>query len=560
MAIELPAAASRPRTPFADLAITPAEPGAGGATIQCNRFDKAKSESGAEERLKQRMLLRRQQLLRSQPDRSGGSATQAHLDTRFVDSRMQVRGPISGGVERRFMTPTEPVPEDNAGEPVLRRNISPEQAGKYRRIMHEVITNEKKYSGTHVPLYHAQDPRMRIAQDVYKRIYARHHAKKLPADFHFLRFPGPDDKEYKDSLPQFLHKDMDAHGMIDDNINPTKGSIVSANLSAFGGIGHSGEETFHYFQTGKGQTPPPVTSMMEGFLPKFGLDPSGAAKFYEQAEKLNDTPEGNLMQVMVPRGKVDKVAYAAHPHGMPHDDAILDKLHEMGSIRYPKADGVPTREKMNDEVTRKLADIRDVWSRRDQIPSLASLPMTGATPGRGILMDKEKSKRIPKEARKPQHTPEQALAMEKRAKDREDALLLQQADQLHGYTTKRFKTKAYKLSSVMDSYVHDPHSLQHPEAAMQADRVDSNPEHFSGQGVRSHHDNMRIQNRSNFLQARMHMAEQGMLNPESGIQVIRHTTMTPEQDSQYQALVDRYVEELFKSAQPPKPKKMMAKL
>ena len=549
-AIALPAAASRPRTPFADLAITPANPGAGGATIQCNRLDKAESESGAEEKLKRRMLLRRQQLLRSQPDRSGGSATQAHLDTRFVDSRMQVRGPISGGVERRFMTPTEPVPEDNAGEPVLRRNISPEQAGKYREITHEVIANEKKYSGSHVPLYHAQDPRMRIAQDVYKRVYARHHAKELPADFHFLRFPGPDDKEYKDSLPQFLHKDMDAHGMIDDNINPTKGSIVSANLSAFGGIGHPGEETFHYFQTGKGQTPPPVTSMMEGFLPKFGLDPSGAAKFYEQAEKLNDTPEGNLMQIMVPRGKVDQVAYAAHPHGMPHDDRILDKLHEMGSIRYPKADGVPTREKMNDEVTRKLAGIRDVWSRRDRIPDLASLPVTGGTPGPSIL----------KGANKVQRTSEQALAMEKRAKDREDALLLRQADRLHAYTTKRFKTKAYKLSSVMDRYVRDPHSLQHPEAAMQADRVASNPEHFSGQGVRSHHDNMRIQNRSNFLQARVHMSEQGMLNPESGVRVIRHTTMTPEQGSQYQALVDRYVEELFKSAQPPKPKKMMSKL
>ena len=130
-----------------------------------------------------------------------------------------------------------------------------------------------------------------------------------------------------------MHKDMDAHGMIDDNINPTKGSIVSANLSAFGGIGHPGEETFHYFQTGKGQTPPPVTSMMEGFLPKFGLDPSGAAKFYEQAEKLNDTPEGNLMQIMVPRGKVDQVAYAAHPHGMPHDDRILEM--------YFRADGKP---------------------------------------------------------------------------------------------------------------------------------------------------------------------------------------------------------------------------
>lgn len=80
--------------------------------------------------------------------------------------------------------------------------------------------------------------------------------------------------------------------------------------------------------------------------------------------------------------------------------------------------------------------------------------------------------------------------------------------------------------------------------------METDPEHFGGQGVRSHHEVQRIQNRSNFLQARLHMSDQGMLDPQSGIKVIRHTTMEPEKSQQYDALLDEYVENLYKKPDP----------
>lgn len=552
----LPAVARVPGYSFSSLDIQPggtAPQGAGAigsGAIQCNGLESANIESKAEKNLKERMRMRRQRLLRPQPDRSEGSSTLAHLGTRYVDPSMQVRGPIAKGVEKRFLTPTSQPPTQDKP---LRREISTEQAAKYEEIQSAVVANEKAHAETHVPFYHAQDPRMRIAQDVYKRVYARHNRWKVPKDFHFLRFPGPNDKEFQDSLPEFLDKDMTAHGMIDDNINPTKSSIVSANLSAFGGIGHPGEETFHYFQTGRGQTPPPVSKMMEGFLPKFGLDPSGAETFYQQAEKLNDTPEGSLLQIMVPKHQVDEVAYAAHPHGLPHDDDLLDNMHSMGSIKYSKEQGTLTREKMNDEITRKLVDIRDVTSRRDKIPPVSALPVTGGTPLRSALKGgREAAANAP---------PSPATAeMTKRVKDRQDALLLEQAQALHHDTRSGFRgTSTYKLSSVMPDYVHAPHKLQHPEVRMQQHRMETNPDHFGGQGARSQQEVMRIQNRSNFLQARLHMSDQGMLNPYSGIKVIRHTTVDPKKNEQYEALVDQYVDSLYKNVSAPQGRKLMAK-
>jgi hypothetical protein len=486
-----------------------------------------------ERRLKERAEKYGEPLLHSKPNPANTSATKAHLKTSFVDDRMQVRGPLKEGVEDRFFTPTNNPPPQPGAPPT--RQISEAQAETYKQTMHDVVDTEKDHADTHYAMYHAQDPRMRIAQDVYKHVYALHHGTDVPEDFHFMRFPGPEDHNYDEGLNEFFHHDMEQHGMIDDNIQPTKSKIISTNLSAFGGLGHSGEETFHYFQTGKGQTPPPVANMIQGFLGKFGYDTSGVEDFYREAEPLNDTPEGSLLQMMIPKGDIDKVAYAAHPHGIPHDDQLLDDLHGIGTIKYAKdASGSLTREKMNDEVTRKLTDIRDVWQRKDELPSPESLPVTTGASPRGILKGGSGGGA---------DRSEEDIAA---AKQRQDALLLSQAKKLHERTRERFDQGAYHLSGMMDDYIHDPSNLQHPEAQQQKQRMDDNPEHFGGQGMRSHHEVLRMRNRSNFLQARLHMSKQHMLNPESGIQIKRHTTLPPDREEAYRQRIHDFVTGLRK--------------
>lgn len=461
---------------------------------------------------------------------SGGSASLSHLKTPYVDPNMNQRRSLSHGARKRFYTATPPIADDANAPP--RRQISPEQVEQYKGIRNDVIKTEQEKADTHYAFYHAQDPRMRIAQDVYKRVYQKHHPERpLPEDFHFLRFPGPKDDEYAQhpNIESFFTKDMAEHGMIDDNINPTKSHIISANAALHGGLGHAGEETFHYFQIGQGQTELPVAAFMAGYLEKFGLDPSGAEELYERASKLNDTKEGSLFQIMVPKEQVDDVAYMAHPHGLPHDDELLEDLHTLGPIRYParssqpdsaanRERGLPPREKMNDEVTRRLDQMREAWQ-SDSGGAAGAQSSTGKAPG-------------PK------------------ASDPHRKRLMQQTRELNERTLERFSRGEYQPSRHLEDYTKDPAKLAHPEGEAQKLRMQTNPEHFGGQGVRSKHEVMRVQNRANFMQARMLLSQSHMLNPHSGIEIKRHTTMESDKEKEYNRMLDEYVESLMKTKKP----------
>ncbi|MFH8557828.1 DUF4157 domain-containing protein [Streptomyces celluloflavus] len=497
------------------------------------------------------------------------SASAAHLDLPYFDTALQQRGPHRQGVRNRFLTPTPELTEEQEQDGRPRRQITPEQAAGYERIQDQVIENEERDGDKHYPFFHAQDPRMRISQDVYKRVYAQHHGRDVPEDFHFLRYPGPEEKEFQqyENVSQFFDEDMAANGLIDDNINPTKSHIISANLSLHGGLNHSGEETFHYFQIGKGQTEIPVASFIEGFLTKFGLDSSGVAELYKKAEALNDTKEGSLFQIMVPKDIADDVAYLAHPHGLPHDDELLDDLHSLGPIRYDKpAPGTaqiidggvdelyesddprkPTpeavkrlqkgdkppahygREKMNDEITRNLIEVRELWNRDINEPS--PLPEGTIPSGPGVTKDQLKAVR-------PQLDEHAEAGRQWRVKN--------QAKELHKRTLDRFHDGEYRPSRHLEDYTANPEKLRHPEFERQQQLIEKNPEHFQGQGKNSSHEMMRVANRQNFMQARVLLSESHMLNPQSGIKIIRHTTLDDDMRVKYEALLDEYVAELFR--------------
>ena len=458
-------------------------------------------------------------------DVSEGSATLAHLKTPYVGKSMRVKDEIENGVRARFLTPTDDADAGLAGP--KKRQISAEQVAAYRDISARAIDVEKQVRNTDFVFYHAQDPRMRVAQDVYKRAYSAFHGVGVPENFHFLRFPTPGNDEFSRhrNVRSYFLEDMNAHGMIDDNINPTKTHLTSVNPALHGGLGHAGEETFHYFQIGQGQTELPVANIMKGFLEGFGVNGDGAAELYQRAAALNATKEGSLFQILVPKDMVDDVAYMAHPHGLPHDDQLFDDLHTMGEIRYPRRvavvpdplavvapplrrgvgteanSGLPPREKMNDEVTRNLLNMRTAWKPAD---APVGPPLT-----------------------------------------RQQEFFLNRTKDLSDRTVQRFVEGRYKPSEHLRDFIEHPSLLQHPEGHVQALRMRTNPDHFGGQGVRSEHELMRIQNRSTFMQARLHFSEATTLNPTSGVRMNRYTTMEGENLRQYNQLLDDYVAGLF---------------
>jgi len=526
--------------------------------------------------------------------RALGTTTGAHLLTPFVNEAMHQSGSLMTGVQQRFLTATQPRPPaiGPGGTVLPQREISDVQVGQYHAVQQRVVREEALRAGTHLAFYHAQDPRMRVVLDVYRRVYERL-VGRVPADFHFLRFPGPKDDQFKQfaNVREFFRAESKARGLVDDNVSETKLHIISTNIALHGSLGHGGEETFHYFQIGRGQTPPPVVMLMTNYLAAFGLDPTGPRdpqRLVDAVQQFNDTKEGSLFQILVPREIVDEVAYMAHPHGLPHDDELLDDLHTLGPIHYndavpdPSAQGAKKprrtrfdelvaereegevdadmaeegevdhdiwetrhrrrialaqlgvgqlgREKLNDEVTRNLRLVREVWALPLVEPSV--LPPDELVPmGRPVMA---------------WELAQVQQQLQARAEQRRKWHLQAMARRLSARTVERFEAGRYRPSQVLGQYVEHPESLQHPELEEQRRRVRRNPEHFGeSQGIRSHHETMRIRNRLNFIQARVLLSQNHMLNPASGIVIVRHTTLSDEQQRAYERLVDAYVDLLF---------------
>jgi hypothetical protein len=414
------------------------------------------------------------------------SATLGVLNLDYMNPDFKDMGPVRRGAERRFLQATPPA-APGAGP---RRRISADQAAAYKRLRDRIVANEMLHPDYYC-FYHAQDPRMRIAADLYKRAYATYHRIRVPDDFHFFRFPTPGDftfSRYFD-VSSFLVEKITKDGMIDDNDGDTKLHIISANLSLFGSINHAGEETFHYFQIGKGQTDLDPSWFVKSFFQKFGFDDS-VVSLLMQAGDLIDSSEGSLFQILVPKTSVDDVAYLAHPHGIPFDDELLDDIHAIGDIRYAwqefaefDENGDPllrrrlTREKMNDELTRKLKDpaIRHMSAR----------------------------------------------------------------------TIERVKRGEYRPSRVLEEYRRNPAAFVSGERAGLIAHHQRAPDHV-GQGKKSKHEVMRILNRPLFMQARVLLSTYHMLRPDGGIKIFRYTTVAPEQMTAYEDLVNLMCSQLIR--------------
>lgn len=446
------------------------------------------------------------------------SPTLSILATRFVTPTFDKVGPIEDGVKKRFLTETAPPPIN--GPNVPRRTITSEQVTTYDNLRNQIISAELTHGKDYYFCYHAQDPRMRIAQDLYRKVVEKYLNVTFPKDFYFFRFPGPNEttfSTYKTATELLVDKILET-GMVDDNDAGTKLHMISVNLSLFGSLGHAGEETFHYFQIGKGQTPLDPTAFVKGFFEKFGYDPLWVPLLIKLGEII-DTTEGSMFQIMIPQKMVDDVLYMAHPHGLPFDDELLDDLHYIGDIRYRWSDEEDEglkREKMNDELTRKLK----LFPHR---PAPKPKPLKSAL--------KKKQEVIIEDE-------ETIEEKNKRIEDETSTRYRKDLDELTRRTVTRALNGYYRPSLYLDDFGTTPEVLQDKQLETVKNLAEKAPDHI-GHGKKSPHELMRIQNRALFMQARLLLSTHNTLNPTSGIKIIRHTTASPKQMQQYEDILDR---------------------
>lgn len=200
----------------------------------------------------------------------------------------------------------------------------------YQKLIDTILEREKTYADYYV-FYHGTDNVWRVPQDLYTRLYA-HFNKISPErmkDFIFLRFNGLDDV----AINELLIAELKKAGLINDH--KMGNDLLAVNLALFGNVGIQPECTWQYFVKSRGHTNP-TRAIYEMILNKFGL----SHKYIDELMVLTDlyqTKEQTILQIFVPKNKIDEVGYLAWIRGIPSDQELMHKvLREVQEKKFEK--------------------------------------------------------------------------------------------------------------------------------------------------------------------------------------------------------------------------------
>lgn len=201
----------------------------------------------------------------------------------------------------------------------------------YQKLIDAILAREKEYANDYV-FYHGLDNVWRVPQDVYTRLYF--HFNPLSAHFEknfiFLRF---EDIHVPSPVQDFLVTQLKAGGLINDHLMGL--FLIAANLALFGNVGVPPECTWQYFVKSRGHAAP-NRATYERIMNKFGLT-------YQYIDELMSlinvyqTEEQTILQIFVPKDKVDKIGYLAWIRGIPaHQKTINMVLRSVNDKAFPK--------------------------------------------------------------------------------------------------------------------------------------------------------------------------------------------------------------------------------
>jgi hypothetical protein len=256
-------------------------------------------ESVSQRRVGRAALL---QAIASQNERDG-------LDTRSLQEVI-----VAPDVQPNRFTQTEA----HLSLPFVRELITKSyKVEPYLDVISRAITNETKHRNTHYAFYNTTSNMWRLAQDLDTRLYARFHPTKSSEQFKFLRF----NDEFINSTAQgFLVNELKEKGLVDDN-TATGAILLSVNFSLFGNVGFPGECSWQYFVSPQGHKAP-WRETYEKMMAKYEL----TDKYIDELMNLvniYETKEDTILQVFIPKDKVDEIGYLAWVKGIPaHGETI----------------------------------------------------------------------------------------------------------------------------------------------------------------------------------------------------------------------------------------------
>jgi len=212
----------------------------------------------------------------------------------------------------------------------------------YLDTVSTVIANEARHKDTHYAFYNTTSNMWRLAQDLYTRLYARFNPMKEGSRFTFLRF---NDEAVNSTAQGFLVNELKEKGLVDDNTS-TGAILLSVNLSLFGNVGFPGECSWQYFVAPQGHKAP-WRETYENMMKKFGL----TDKYIDELMSLVDiynTKEDTIIQVLVPKDKIDEIGYLAWVKGIPAHGETINWIMSNAKTKSFTRHVKPTMEKLTE--------------------------------------------------------------------------------------------------------------------------------------------------------------------------------------------------------------------
>lgn len=175
--------------------------------------------------------------------------------------------------------------------------------------------NKERDLASYDVFYHAEATIYALFQDIVTEVLQHIAQSKTESPFYYLRIPqGAGSHEV---LAHMLRK-----GFSIDHDPRIRNVLLSVNLSLFGNTGDLGESTISYFSEGTsinspyGRNPRPFVA---GILADLGLivDPEFIDELAALYEKYLVSDTGSLLQIFIPKDKVNTYVYLSLPYGVP---------------------------------------------------------------------------------------------------------------------------------------------------------------------------------------------------------------------------------------------------
>jgi len=376
-----------------------------------------------------------------------------------------------------------------------------------------IIQQERNMAETHYAFYHAQKKEFLFLQDIIKEIINWLHIKAVGAEFEFLRTPGDKQFDIEEGLYDFMAKKFeqyDAHmNAFFDHATEMITLLLSTNLALFANRTFKGESSFYdYFLPSKSYAAINIDDLLRSFTDQFKFNQTYITQIIDLTKKeASITENGLLQQIFIPKDLVDQVAYLSKQGGLfpseaKHTAATDYKHIEPGKAVLPIMTGKSLKEI---EAIKKTL----LPPQQDDFKELSSTE-------RAAFNWKEQMEYFRK---REQHNKQNA------------------------FKQPWYIMKESKISPLLELYQKHPQTLL--DKLVVIEEQDECLGEIPGTSRAREQGCYSLDEAFDALQARLLITAKTLLNPESGIQIYRYTTIPPQTYEEYRKKLKTIIDEMM---------------